>query len=169
MARKPAFVSISKLAASHREDAKMARERAKNTLAAREWLGSAEHDANVVCKVADLVAECHYTNTTVWTYGQPENTELTVTFDVPVDSLKEGAIVAVLEAAMAQGFETQESKDYVNQWATQRMFRFSKVYDNGTRCLLRITADIKDGSETCRKVQTGTKLEEVATYAIVCD
>lgn len=171
MAKKPAIVSISRLAASHREDAKLARERAQKTLAARDALAAAERDANTVCKVADLLAQCQYVNVNVWAHGHGDGAELSVSFDVPCTSLKEGVIPAVLEAALAQGFEPEAtaSKDYVNEWATQRTYRFRKDYADGTCCSLRITADIKDGSSSCRKVQIGTKLEEVPQYAIACE
>jgi hypothetical protein len=165
MAKKPALVSISKSIAAAKEDAKNARERAKQFAEARPILAGAEHDAEMVAKTAARVAQCRYVNTGIWLYSEPE---LSVSFEVPVTSLKEGAIIAVLEAAMDLGFLTEETTDYVKEYCAHRTYRFIKRYENGSRCLLKITADVALDSESCRRIQTGVKLEEVPQFEMVC-
>lgn len=93
--------------------------------------------------------------------------ELAVTIEDTVSSLKDGAVPALLEAIGTYGFEAVGTHDYAHQFIASRVFRFAATIGS-VDVTLRVEANIADGSESCKRVQTGTKLEEVAVYEIQC-
>ena len=93
--------------------------------------------------------------------------ELSVSIEDTVSSLKDGSVPALLEAIGTYGFEAVGSHDYALEHVASRVYRFSATIGS-VDVTLRVEANIADGSEACKKVQTGTKLEEVAVYEIVC-
>lgn len=93
--------------------------------------------------------------------------ELSVTIEDTVTSLKDGSVPALLEAIGTYGFEATGSHDYALEYVASRVFRFAATIGS-VDVTLRVEANIADGSEACKKVQTGTKFEEVAVYEIVC-
>ena len=165
MARKASTISLTNILAKRREDLALARESMKRLQSNAPAFRAAIHVANMV---ADYAQSIDFTR---WSYVNPyvgrDVQELDVVLEGFVDSLKEGAVVDMIERAMACGFEAVGSKDYLSDFASQRSFRFSQVVA-GVKVDLKIVANIKEASESCRKVKVGTKLEEVAQYELVC-
>jgi hypothetical protein len=93
--------------------------------------------------------------------------ELHVSIEDTVTSLKDGAVPALLEAIGTYGFEAIGSHDYALEYCASRVYRFSATI-GAVDVIVRVEANIADGSESCKKVQTGVKLEEVAVYEIQC-
>jgi len=93
--------------------------------------------------------------------------ELSVTIEDTATSLKDGAVPALLEAIGTYGFEAVGSHDYALEYCASRVYRFAATI-GAVDVTLRVEANIADGSESCKKVQTGTKFEEVAVYEIQC-
>lgn len=171
MARKANAFSFSNVIAEKRKD--MARVRAELAALASqsEAFAPAFAIANTLAKRGAAVGFSDYMRAEPSTYksewsGAIDNT-LSLRMEHAVDSLKEGAVPAMIEAAMAMGFEAIGTHDYALEWCASRVFRFELTI-NKVRVSLRLEANIKDGSESCRKVQVGTKLEEVAQYELVC-
>lgn len=79
-----------------------------------------------------------------------------------VDGLKSPGLVAFLAYLDAE-FTEASSRDYTSKSCAERTFRFSKM---GYSVELNVTVP---DSSTCRKIQTGVKVEEVPVYQIVCD
>jgi hypothetical protein len=93
--------------------------------------------------------------------------ELHVTIEDTVNSLRDGAVPALLESIGTYGFNAIGSHDYALEYCASRVYRFSATIGT-VDVILRVEANIADGSESCKKVQTGVKLEEVAVYEIQC-
>ena len=93
--------------------------------------------------------------------------ELSVTIEDTATSLKDGAVPALLEAIGTFGFEAIGSHDYALEFCASRVYRFTATIGS-VDVTVRVEANIADGSESCKKVQTGTKFEEVAVYEIQC-
>jgi hypothetical protein len=68
---------------------------------------------------------------------------------------------------MAQGLDAVGSVDWVSDGIAERKFKFACRVGQ-VDLQVRVVANIKDGSDACRKVVTGTTLKEVNTYEIVC-
>lgn len=100
-----------------------------------------------------------------WT-GNYKN-ELHVSIEDTANSLRDGAVPALLEAIGTYGFEAIGSHDYALEYCASRVYRFTATIGS-VDVILRVEANIADGSESCKKVQTGTKFEEVAVYEIQC-
>jgi hypothetical protein len=100
-----------------------------------------------------------------WT-GNYKN-ELQISIEDTVNSLRDGAVPALLEAIGTYGFEAIGSHDYALEYCASRVYRFTATIGS-VDVMLRVEANIADGSESCKKVQTGTKFEEVAVYEIQC-
>ena len=94
--------------------------------------------------------------------------ELHVSIEDTVTSLKSGVVPALLEAIGTYGFECDSTFDYALEYVASRVFRHTAKIGS-VDVTIRVEANIADGSESCKKVQTGTKLEEVAVYEIVCE
>ena len=109
-----------------------------------------------------------YARPSTWTgwSGNARN-ELNVSIEDTVSSLKDGSVPALLEAIGTYGFEAIGSHDYALEYCASRVYRFSATI-GAVDVTLRVEANIADGSESCKKVQTGTKFEEVAVYEIQC-
>jgi hypothetical protein len=171
MARKANAFSFSSIIAEKRKD--MARVRAELAALAgqSEAFAPAFAIANTLAKRGAVVGFSEHLRAEPSTYkstwsGTVDNT-LNIRMEHTVDSLKEGAVPAMIEAAMSMGFEAIGTHDYALEWCASRVFRF-EMNINNVRISLRLEANIKDGSEACRKVQVGTKLEEVPQYELVC-
>lgn len=170
MARKADLLSFSKTIASKRED--VARARAEITQLADQ---AAEFKAAYA--IANLIArKAESLNFGRWTHATPETrtdwegvaqNSLLLVIEDYVTSLKDGPIPAMCEFVMAQGLEATGSVDWASDCIAERKFKFAGRI--GTVDLqVRVIANIKDGSDACRKVVTGTTLREVNTYEIVC-
>jgi hypothetical protein len=93
--------------------------------------------------------------------------ELNVSIEDTVTSLKDGSVPALLEAIGTYGFECDSTFDYALEFVASRVFRHTAKIGS-VDVTIRVEANIADGSESCKKVQTGVKLEETAVYEIVC-
>jgi hypothetical protein len=113
-------------------------------------------------------AKHFYARPSTWTgwSGNPRN-ELNISIEDTVTSLKDGAVPALLEAIGTYGFEAIGSHDYALENVASRVYRFAATI-GAVDVTIRVEANIADGSESCKKVQTGVKLEETAVYEIVC-
>lgn len=130
--------------------------------------GMAMAAVNSVGKVARALNAFEWAYITPRVYSE-NDMSLHCKFECTADSLKEGKVPAILEAIISAGFEATDSRDYANESFASRTFRFNQVL-NGVQVTLAFEANIEaSDAATCRKVQTGTKIEEVATYEIVCD
>lgn len=100
-------------------------------------------------------------------YAYISDTNLRVTACTVVESFKEDRkLTAMLTRAVEADLYALPSCDYVADWIAERTFKF-QLPNGGT---LAIEARLKgDGSATCRKVQTGVKTVQEATFEIVCD
>ena len=165
MARTTNAFSFTKIIAERRADLAAARASVSRLQDNAPAFRAALHVANMVANRAASLDFTRWANVNTLCYS--DTAELCVNIEGYVDTLKQGVIVDLIDHAMACGFEAVGSKDYLNSWATQRSFKFTQTVA-GVLIELCITANIKGDSETCRKVQTGTKLEEVAQYEIVC-
>ena len=166
MARKTSAFSLSRIVANRRKNLAEVRQELSDIQAHAAEIRAALHVVNMV---ADYAAEIDFTKwsgVSTWMIGATP--ELNVNLEGTVSSLKQGPIVDIIDRAMACGFEPVGTSDYLNDWASQRSFKFTHNIA-GVRIELKITANIADASETCRKVQVGTELKEVAKYEIVCE
>lgn len=165
MARKTSAFSLSRIVANRRENLANARQELASLQARAAELRAALHVVNMV---ADYAAEIDFTKwSSVSTY-MFDTPELCVNLEGMVSSLKQGPIVDIINRAMACGFEPVGTTDYLNDWASQRTFKFTHSIA-GVRIELKVTANIAEASAACRKVQVGTELKEVAKYEIVCE
>ena len=105
-------------------------------------------------------------DTHVFSWGEVRNT-LVLSIEDTVTSLRDGAVPALLEAVETYGLEAVGTHDYALEYCASRVFRFETKVGN-VDLTVRIEANIADGSESCKKVQTGIKFEEVAVYEIQC-
>jgi len=163
MARKTSSFSVTRVIAEKRENLASARAELAMLQDKAHLVRAALHFVNKVADHANAIGFTKWQNLNVWTGSAPE---VSVTIEGYVSSLKQGAVVEILDNAMACGFEAIGSEDYLNSWASQRNFKFQQNVA-GVDVTIRVVANIND-SEVCRKVQTGTKLVETPVYEIVC-
>ena len=79
------------------------------------------------------------------------------------DSLKTPVVLELLEYLNGLT-DNVKTRDYLAEHLAQREFRFGIG-----ETTVNVEINVKSNSESCRKVVTGTKLEEKKTYAFVCD
>ena len=166
MAKKPTTFSVSKTIAGKRERVASLREDIKRIEENKGLLQLGAKMCEVVAREAQRYDALKWPTSTVYVgYG----VEFDASFEVPVTSLKEGPLTAILEAALAAGFEPEETYDSTNSYEGARIYPMRAVVGD-LRVNLRIRAVVQDAEgATCRKVQIGTKLEEVAQYQLVCE
>lgn len=113
------------------------------------------------------LADTAWANTNA--YDWSDDIGLTVVCRVKVDSLKGEKIGAILEAAEAiPGLASDSSRDWATaNWAEREFTYRGQPY--GVDVRLKIEAEIPVDGESCKRVQVGVKLEEVAQYEIVCE
>lgn len=166
MARIASTFSFSRTIAAKREDIVRARENIAAIAAQSDAFAPAYAVANTVakfCKGQDF-GKYMYANPATW--GANDHT-LHVSIDDTVSSLKEGAIPAILEFILTMGFESKNTRDYADSGCASRSFNF-KTKIGSVEMTLTIDASIKEGSESCKRVQTGVEMKEVAKYEIIC-
>ena len=170
MARKANVFSFTRTIAEKREEVARVREEIATLAAQSDAFAPAYAIANALAKKAETIGFAKSMSVRPSTYirwdGSADN-DLYVRFEDTVESMKEGKVPAMIEAAESLGFEVEGSKDFAADYCAYRTFKFGMKI-NGVNMILRVEAMVKDGSEACRKVQTGVKLEEVAQYEIVC-
>ena len=166
MSRKANIFSFARIIADKRADIVRAREDVATLAAQADTFAPAYAVANTIakfCKANDF-GKYVYANPSTWS---ATDNNLHVTIDDTVSSLREGAIPAILEYVLSMGFESKNTKDYADDNFATRSYNFkSKI--GGVQVTLTIQADIKDNSETCKRVQTGVEIKEIAKYEIVC-
>jgi hypothetical protein len=170
MSRKANVFSFARTIAEKRQEVARVREEITTLAAQSEAFAPAYAIANALAKKAETIEFCKSMYIRPSTYirwnGEADN-ELYIRFEDTVESMKEGKVPAMIEAAESLGFVVEGSKDYAAEYCAYRTFKFG-LSINGVTVALRLEALVKDGSEACRKVQVGTKLEEVAQYEIQC-
>lgn len=166
MARKTSAFSLSRIVATRRENLANARQELAELQANAAGFRAALHVVNMVADYANEREFTQWQNVSAYTFTSAP--ELSVNLEGTVGSLKQGVIVDIIDRAMACGFEPVGTSDYLNDWASQRSFKFTHSIA-GVRIELKVTANIAAASAACRKVQVGTELKEVAKYEIVCE
>ena len=78
-----------------------------------------------------------------------------------LDGFKDPQLIQLLEYFMQYTDKIEE-----REWAQYLNKDYTIICDD---VVVSISAYVRDGSPTCRKVATGTKYEEITTYKIVCD
>jgi hypothetical protein len=168
MARKPATFSFSSYVASRKAQLREHRKTLASIEANAEWFRVASAVCESVAKVAKLHNACEWANDYPYVYND-NSLEFAASFEAPCTSLKEGAIPAILEAALAAGFEATTTDDSVTSYDARRNYRFTQTI-GPVVVNLTVRASVKEADgATCRKVQVGTKIEEVAQFTLVCD
>ncbi|CAB5220044.1 hypothetical protein UFOVP232_33 [uncultured Caudovirales phage] len=166
MARKANAFSISKIIAGKREDLARARAEIVKLQDNAPRFRGAMHVVNLV---ADHAQELGFTR---WSSAYPYvnsdgSLEISVSIEGYADSLKTGVVADICERAMACHFEATESEDYLSEWASQRTFKFTQNIA-GVAIRFKVVANVNSASESCRKVQVGSEIKEVAKYELVC-
>ena len=166
MAKKPATFSISKTIAAKRKRVAELRADIKGMEEHKGLLALGAKLCEHVASVAKKHGACEWPTSNVYVgYG----VNFDAAFEMPVTSLKSGPIVAVLEEAMAAGFEPEETYDYASNYEGSRVFPLRMVVGD-MRVTLRIKAVVQDAEgATCKKVAVGTRYEEVVQYALQCE
>ena len=166
MAKKPATFSVSKTITEKRERIASLRDDVKRIEENKGLLQLGAKMCEVVAREAQRHDACKWATSNIYVgYG----VEFDAAFEVPVTSLKDGPLTAILETAMAAGFEPEQTYDSASAYEGARVYPMKAVVGD-LRVTLRIRAVVQDAEgATCRKVQVGTKLEEVPTFALVCE
>lgn len=123
----------------------------------------------IIANAKEIGFAKHYSarpDTTVFSWGEVHN-YLVVSIEDTVTSLRDGAVPALLEAIGTYGLEAIGTHDYALEYCASRVYRFETKVGN-VNLTVRVEANIADGSESCKKVQTGVKFEEVPVYEIQC-
>ena len=97
--------------------------------------------------------------------------KMQVQITATTDSMIEGIVPQILKAMLDIECEPTTSKDEVNATKTSRTYRFTRApSDHFLAISVTVEIIIKESDTgTCRKVQTGTKMVEIAEYKIECD
>ena len=170
MARKADILSFSKVIADKRADIARVRADIAELSEQSAVFKPAYAIANLIARKATAL------KFTRWIYASPDtrtdfegvtHNTLTLVVEDFVTSLKDGPVPALCEYVMAQGLDAIGSNDWVSDCIAERKFRFSCRVGQ-VDLQVRVVANIKEGSDACRKVVTGTTFKEVNTYEIVC-
>lgn len=94
-----------------------------------------------------------------------------VQINATTDSMVEGIVPQILKAMLDIECEPTASKDEVDALKTSRIYRFTRAASEHFLAIsIKVEITIKESDTgTCRKVQTGTKMVEIAEYKIECD
>ena len=149
-----ALQSVSSLINEVREDVKVARERLALLRLVRHEVSADRATAKrIVGRKASHI------------YAYLSGSHIRVTASVTVDSFKEDkALLGMLDRALDLA-EATSSHDFVTEHMAERTFNFRLPHGGHLAIEARLRGD---GNATCRRVQTGTKLVEQATYEIQC-
>lgn len=168
MAKKPASFSLSNHLAERKAESRELRARIKRIEDNAGLLKLGFAMVEEVAKRAKLHDAFAWPNAHVWAWHEGY-AELSAGFEVPCTSLKDGPLPDILSKALVLGFEATGSDDALGETYAERKYRFTKNL-GGVVVNLTIRAAIREADgATCRKVQVGTKLEEVAQYQLVCE
>ena len=166
MARKPATFSVSKTIDAKRARVAELHSEIKQIKEHKGMLDLAAKLCEYVARVARTHSEVQWPTSNIHTgYGL----QYDASFEMPVTSLKDGPLVAVLEAAMEAGFTPEETYDSANAYEGTRVYPM-KIVIADLRVTLRIRAVVQEAEgATCKRVAVGTKYEEVVQYALQCE
>lgn len=173
MARKAQAFSMSSTLASKRSNVAAARRELATLVEAGPTFAPAFAIANQIARVGESFGF------TQWLYASPsvetswdgmrKDYRLEVSLEASgVDSLKTGPVAAMCESMLNLGLDPVGTTDYASEYMADRTFKF-KGQAGLVDVHVKLVANIKRDATGCRKVQTGTELKEVATYAIVCE
>jgi hypothetical protein len=167
MARSKSLISLTSYIKDRKEELRAQRERLNAIEANKGWFTTGAKVCEEVAKVAKQYNAIEYMN--AYPFVGYSALDLDVDFVVPCESLTEGVVPAVLEAALAAGFDATETADRVNEYTAARVYRFSQSI-GPLRVSLTVRAEVKNTEgATCRKVQIGTEIKEVAKFQLVCN
>ena len=167
MARTKSLISLSTYIKDRKEELRAQRERLNAIEANKGWFITGAKVCEEVAKVAKQYGALQYMN--AYPYVGFSRLDLDVDFTVPCESLTEGVVPAVLEAALSAGFEAVETTDRVDQYTTARVYRFFQSL-GPVRITLAVRAEVENTEgATCKKVQIGTEIKEVPKYQLVCE
>lgn len=107
----------------------------------------------------------------VETSGYSTEATLTVSISLYVTSLTSGPIANLLRFLMEAGIDAAKTEDTTGTTYAYRSFKMAKpATDTMIAINIAVHAEIVDGDDaTCRKVQVGTKTQEVPVFEIKCD
>jgi hypothetical protein len=166
MSRTASIFSFARTIADKRADVVRTRETINALASQADTFAPVYAVANTIakfCKANDF-GKYVYANPTSWGVGF---NSLHVSIDDTVDSLSTGKIPAIVEFILEMGLNAKKSRDYADTSCASRSYNFETKI-GGVEFTLTIEANIKDDSETCKRVQTGVEIKEVAKYEIVC-
>lgn len=115
------------------------------------------------------------TNATIYAWvdcnGYDGIAQIQARITATTDSMVEGIVPQILKAMLDIECEPVESKDIVNADQTSRTYRFKRAAAaHFVEIDLSVVVTIKETETgTCRRVQTGTRIVEVAEYKIECE
>ena len=166
MSRKANIFSFARTIADKRADIVRTRETVNALAAQADTFAPVYAVANTIAKFCESKGFGKYTyaNPTSWGIGY---NSLHVSIDDTVDSLSTGTIPAIIEFILEMGLNAKKSRDYADSACASRAYNFETKI-GGVEFTITIEANIKDNSETCKRVQTGVELKEIAKYEIVC-
>jgi hypothetical protein len=167
MARSKSLISLTSYIKDRKEELRAQRDRLNAIEANKGWFTTGAKVCEEVAKVAKQYNAIEYMN--AYPHVGYSCLDLDVDFVVPCESLTEGVVPAVLEAALAAGFDATETADRVNEYTAARVYRFSQSI-GPLRVTLAVRAEVKNTEgATCKKVQIGTEIKEVPKFQLVCE
>lgn len=127
------------------------------------------------CALVDSEAATMY----VWTdvnpmttgpYGNPGSVTVCMNINAHTDSMIEGVVPQILKAMLDIECDPETTTDLADATKAQRIYQFKRpASDHFLAVQIKVEVNIREtDTGTCRKVQTGTKIVEVAEYALEC-
>ena len=129
---------------------------------------TAKHVNTIFARHPEIVA-LSWTTVAHWVNENQVTLNIGVTHEVT--SMKEGIAPAFMRSLLEAGFDVEATTDTADSQTSQRKFDFKRPgNDQMVAVSLVFNAKLLNAPDaTCRKVQTGMKTVEVATYALVCE
>ena len=157
-------LSVSTIIKNAREDISDKRQRLALLIKHKDALNAALALVSPIGRLADD----HSVNPWLWTCGTEDYVELSVTFDLKVDSLRSETLAMMLTLAGSTGFNTCETED--NIWSERsacRTYRW-KGKVGYVQVQVRINANVGNAT-MCKITKVGTKTEERPVYELICE
>lgn len=144
---------------------------ATSTATAKALIENAEKIDEALAPIEKLAEHNPDVYITYSAWSKTFHIEVTIYTKTP--TLKKGPAQKARIQARRAGLTPTDATDYTSQYSASRTWKFSQdvtTPDVNVKLQLSIIAELKEGDEaTCRKIQIGTKTEEVPIYKIVCD
>ena len=127
-----------------------------------------KHVNTVFARHPDLTAYS-WTSVSYWLDEGAVTLCMSVTHEV--SSMKEGIAPAFMRSLLEAGFDVESTKDTATADSGQRTFEFVRpANESMVKMTLAFNAKLVDAPDaTCRNVQIGTEVKEVAIYKLVCE